>query len=85
MKRRNTKNVKIGNISIGSGSEITVQSMLNTPSTAINASVQQAVELEKAGCDIIRLAIPDMDAVQLIPAIKKDVKVIRILILISII
>lgn len=75
MKRRNTKNVKIGNISIGSGSEITVQSMLNTPSTAINASVQQAVELEKAGCDIIRLAIPDMDAVQLIPAIKKDVKV----------
>ena len=47
--------------------------MLNVPSTDIEGSVRQAVELEKAGCDIIRLAIPDMEAVKLIPAIKKEV------------
>ena len=49
--------------------------MLNVPSTDIEGSVRQAVELEKAGCDIIRAAIPNMDAVQLIPAIKNAVKI----------
>ena len=49
--------------------------MLNVPSTDIEGSVRQAVALEKAGCDIIRAAIPDMDAVQLIPAIKNAVRI----------
>ena len=75
MQRRKTKSVRLGNISIGSDSEITVQSMLNIPSTKTEESVRQAVELEKAGYDIIRLAIPDMNAIQLIPAIKKEVAV----------
>ena len=73
MMRKNTRQVKIGNISIGGGSKITVQSMLNVPSTDIENSVKQAVRLEQAGCDIIRLAIPNMDAVKLIPAIKEKV------------
>ncbi len=75
MNRKKTKKISLNNISIGGDSDITVQSMLNTPSTDIEGSVRQAVELEKAGCEIIRLAIPDMDAVQLIPAIKKMVNV----------
>ncbi len=75
MERRKTKKVTLGNISIGGDSSITVQSMLNTPSTDIEGSVRQSIELEKAGCEIIRLAIPDEDAVQLIPAIKKEVSV----------
>ena len=75
MKRRDTKKIAVGNTFIGGDSKITVQSMLNVPSTDIQGSVKQAVELEKAGCDIIRIAVPDMAAVQLIPAIKKEVKV----------
>lgn len=67
--------VKAGNIKIGGGAEISVQSMLNVPSTDIEGSVKQAVELEKAGCQIIRAAIPNMEAVKLIPALKEAVSV----------
>lgn len=72
---RKSRTVYAGKLPIGGGSEISVQSMLNVPSTDIKGSVRQAVELEKAGCDIIRAAIPNMDAVQLIPAIKNAVKI----------
>lgn len=75
MIRKNTKQIQIGNISIGGNSKIAVQSMLNVPSDNIEGSVKQAVELENAGCDIIRLAIPNQDAIKLIPAIKKEVTV----------
>ena len=73
MERRKTKQINLGKIQLGSDFDISVQSMLNVPSTDIEGSVRQAVELEKAGCDIIRLAVPDMEAVKLIPAIKKEV------------
>ncbi|NLJ31822.1 MAG: flavodoxin-dependent (E)-4-hydroxy-3-methylbut-2-enyl-diphosphate synthase [Clostridiales bacterium] len=72
---RNSKIVYAGNIPIGGGSPVSVQSMLNVPSTDLEGSVRQAVALEQAGCQIIRAAIPDMDAVRLIPAIKKAVSV----------
>ncbi len=75
MIRKNTKPVRVGNITIGGGADITVQSMLNVPSTDIENSVSQALRLEKAGCDIIRLAIPNKSAVALIEAIKKQVAV----------
>lgn len=75
MERRKTKKIKIGNTYIGGDAPITVQSMLNKPAHDIEASVKQAVELEKAGCQIIRGAIPDMDAVKLIPALKEAVGV----------
>lgn len=65
--------VKAGNIKIGGGVDVSVQSMLNVPSTDIEGSVKQAIELEKAGCKIIRAAIPNMDAVKLIPALKEAV------------
>ena len=67
--------VKAGNVVIGGGAEISVQSMLNVPSTDIEGSVRQAKQLEEAGCQIIRAAIPDMGAVRLIPALKKAVTV----------
>lgn len=67
--------VTAGNIEIGGGSPITVQSMLNVPSTDIENSVKQAVELEAAGCQIIRMAIPDKKAIALIEAVKKEVSV----------
>ncbi|MEG1061091.1 MAG: flavodoxin-dependent (E)-4-hydroxy-3-methylbut-2-enyl-diphosphate synthase [Oscillospiraceae bacterium] len=70
-----TKRVKIGNISIGGGEKIAVQSMLNVHSADIEGSVRQAKELEAAGCDIVRAAIPNMLAVRLIPAIKAEVSI----------
>lgn len=75
MERRNTKKVKVGNIFVGGDAPVSVQSMLNKPAHDIEASVMQAVELEKAGCQIIRGAVPDMDAVRLIPALKEAVSV----------
>ncbi len=71
---RNVKPVRVGDCVLD-GNHIYIQSMLNVPSYDIEGSVKQAVELERAGCEIIRAAIPDMDAVKLIPAIKEAVKI----------
>lgn len=70
-----SRQVLAGGLPIGGGAPISVQSMLNIPSTDVEGSVRQARALEKAGCDIIRAAIPDMDAVRLIPAIKEAVHI----------
>ncbi len=67
--------VKAGNVEIGAGAPVSVQSMLNTPAHDINASVEQAKRLAEAGCDIIRAAVPDKEAVALIPALKEAVSV----------
>lgn len=74
MERRMTKKVKVGNLYIGGDAPVSVQSMLNKPAHDFEASIKQAVELEKAGCQVIRGAIPDMDAVGLIPALKEAVQ-----------
>lgn len=74
-EREKTKKIKIKDKYIGADSPILVQSMLNIPSTDIENSVKQAVRLENAGCDIIRFAIPDEEALRLIEPIKKAVKV----------
>ena len=71
---RKVKPVKIKDLTFD-GKRIYVQSMLNTPSYDTEASVRQAKSLEEAGCDIIRAAIPDEKALELIPAIKKEVSV----------
>ncbi len=67
--------VKAGNVEIGAGAPVSVQSMLNTPAHDIKASVEQAKRLASAGCDIIRAAVPDKEAVALIPALKETVSV----------
>ncbi len=74
-QRKKTKKVKIKNTYIGGDSPILVQSMLNVPSTDIEGSVNQAKRLEKAGCEIIRFAIPDEEALNLIEPIKTEVDV----------
>lgn len=71
---RSVHAVKVGNCTFD-GKKIYIQSMLNIPASDIEGSVRQAAELEKAGCEIIRAAIPDMAAVKLIPAIKNTVKI----------
>lgn len=71
---RNIKPVKVGNLTLD-GKKIYIQSMLNVPAENIEESVRQAVELEKSGCEIIRAAIPNMDAVKLIPAIKEKISI----------
>ncbi len=71
---RNIKPVKVGECVLD-GKHIYIQSMLNVRSDDIEGSVQQALRLEAAGCEIIRAAIPDMEAVRLIPAIKEAVAV----------
>ena len=75
MERRNSKQVLAGNVPIGGGAPITVQSMLNVPSTDREGSVAQALRLEQAGCQILRAAIPNKEAVALIPAIKERVSI----------
>lgn len=71
---RNVKSVKVGNC-ILNGEKIYIQSMLNTRSDDVDGSVLQAMSLEKAGCDIIRAAIPDKEALKLIPTIKDKIKI----------
>lgn len=71
---RNVKPVKLKDLTFN-GEKIYIQSMLNVRADNIEGNVKQAVALEKAGCDIIRVAIPDMEAVQLISAIKKEISV----------
>lgn len=73
--RRKTKVVKIGNLAIGGDHPIAVQSMLNVPSADAKGCVKQAKELEAAGCEIIRLAIPNMDCVKTIAALKEAISV----------
>lgn len=73
MKRRNSKQVQVGNLAIGGVAPVSIQSMLNTPAHDIEGSVRQAKELEAAGCEIIRAAVPDKEAVRLIAALKEAV------------
>jgi len=73
---RKSSQVSAGLVKIGGGAPIPIQSMLSTPSTDIPASVRQAIALQEAGCQILRIAIPDMAAVRdLIPAIKNAVTI----------
>ncbi len=71
---RDIKPVKVGNCVLD-GSHIYIQSMLNTRSDDIAGSVAQAVALEQAGCEIVRAAIPNREAIALIPAIKEKITI----------
>lgn len=62
MKRKKTRQIHIGPVAIGGGAPISVQSMCNTKTTDTEATVAQIKALQAAGCDIVRLAVPDMEA-----------------------
>ncbi len=73
--RKLTKAVKVGNTYIGGTNPILIQSMLNVSAHDVENSVKQAVALEKAGCQIVRASVPDMEAVKLVEAIKKEISI----------
>jgi (E)-4-hydroxy-3-methylbut-2-enyl-diphosphate synthase len=61
-KRKKTKQINIGSIEVGGNAPIAVQSMTNTYTQDVDATVSQILQLSKVGCEIIRVAIPDMEA-----------------------
>lgn len=75
IKRKMTRQISIGDVKIGGGAPISVQSMTNTKTTDTNATVVQIKALVDAGCDIVRVAVPDMSAAENIYNIKNQVDV----------
>jgi len=73
IKRKRTRKIKIGKLFIGGDAPISVQSMTNTPTDDVGRTVAQIKELEKAGCEIIRVAVPDMEAAKAIGKIKAKI------------
>ena len=75
IKRRVTKPLYVGDVKVGGDAEVTVQSMTKTDTRDVKATVRQIKELEDVGCDIIRPAVPDMEAAKALREIKKQVKI----------
>lgn len=75
IKRKKTKVVRIGNVGIGGGLPILVQSMTNTDTKNVKKTVEQIKELERAGCEIIRVAVPDMESARAVREIKSKIKI----------
>lgn len=75
MKRENTKAIKVGNVVIGGSNKVVIQSMTNTPTKNIEATVKQILELEKAGCEIIRCAVLDMEDAIALKKIKEQIHI----------
>ena len=75
MERRMTKEIRIGNRKIGGGNPILIQSMCNTKTKDAAATVAQILKLEQAGCDIIRVAVPTMEAAESLKAIKRQIHI----------
>ena len=73
--RNKTRKVQIGDVCIGGGEKIAIQSMTNTKTEDVEACVAQILRLEKAGCDIIRVAVPTMEAAESISKIKKQIHI----------
>lgn len=70
-----TRQVHVGPVAIGGGAPVSIQSMCNTPTENVDATVAQILRLEQAGCDIIRVAVPTREAAMAIPAIKSRIHI----------
>ena len=75
MTRKDTKVINIGGRKIGGGNPVAIQSMTNTKTEDVEATVAQILALEKAGCEIIRCAVPTMEAAQALKEIKKQIHI----------
>lgn len=75
MDRKLTKEVKIGNVTIGGANPIAIQSMTNTKTQDVEATVGQILQLERAGCEIIRCTVPDPEAAKALAEIKKRISI----------
>lgn len=75
MFRNRTKEIRIGSVKIGAGNPVAIQSMTNTKTEDVNATVEQILALENAGCEIIRCAVPTMEAAKALAAIKEKIHI----------
>lgn len=75
MKRHQTKSFMIGNVPIGSDHPVTIQSMTTTKTKNAEDTIQQILRLENAGCEIVRVAIPDMESAQAVAEIKRNIHI----------
>ena len=75
IKRKKTKRIYVGDVPIGDGAPIAVQSMTNTDTKDIEATLEQIKQLKKAGCEIVRLAVPDREAAESFGKIKQSVDI----------
>lgn len=75
MLRTKTREIKIGNLKMGGGNPIVIQSMCNTDTRDVDATVAQILALEDAGCELVRVAVPDMKAADAIGEIKKRIHI----------
>ena len=75
IKRKPTKQIKVGNVAIGNDAPIAVQSMTNTDTRDVAATVAQVMRLEAAGCEIIRVAVPDLEAARAIRSIRDRITI----------
>ena len=73
MVRRSTKGVMVGNVMIGGGARISVQSMTNTDTHDAQATAEQIISLKSAGCDVVRIAVPDIEAAKTVKYIKSRI------------
>ena len=69
--RRASRKIKVGKVEVGGDAPVSVQSMTTTPTTDINATLQQIAELTASGCDIVRVACPSQDDAEALPAIAR--------------
>ena len=75
MTRRKTRQIKVGNVLIGGNAPVVVQSMTNTDTSDVSATVGQIKRLEDAGCEIVRVAVPDTDAAAAIADIRNSIHI----------
>ncbi len=75
MKRNDTRQVKVGNVAIGGQNKVVIQSMCNTKTKDVKSTVKQILELEKVGCEIIRVACLDIEDAKAIKEIKKQINI----------
>lgn len=70
-----SKQIQVGSVAVGGGAPVSIQSMCNTPTQDVAATVSQILRLEKAGCEIIRVAVPDQDAARAVGEIKRRIHI----------
>ena len=75
IQRKYTKKIKVSNIYIGGDAPVSIQSMINTKSTDVEACIDQIWRLETAGCEIVRMAVPNKESVSAFTAIKKRISI----------
>jgi (E)-4-hydroxy-3-methylbut-2-enyl-diphosphate synthase len=75
IKRRKTKQIRIGTVPVGSDAPITVQSMTNTDTRDVETTVSQIKRLEAAGCELVRVAVVDVEAAAAIRSIRDQIRI----------